>query len=165
MYIWITWTISNITCFTGYSSPSRFTCKACSILSVTCVVITVGGTRQVTVTSIYSRFTLQTCSILYVTCAIFAGDGARNVTRDAINTGSLTSYIQLKWHYYIYILQNLNLLFSHSSFLFVGWSIYHNIIHMKYNLLIFHQLVLLKLYIPYSRFIFEILETRPKSIK
>lgn len=77
--------VNGITCFTVYSSPSRFTCKTCSILYVTSVVFTIGGTRQVTVAAIHPKFTLQTSSTLYVTCAIFTGDGTGNVTVGAIN--------------------------------------------------------------------------------
>lgn len=84
-----------LTCSTIHSSPSRFTCKACSNLHVTCVVFTVAWTRQVAVVTIYFMFTIQTCSTLYVTCVIFTGVRARTVTGATKNSASFTTYIDL----------------------------------------------------------------------
>lgn len=84
-----------LTCSTIHPGPSRFTCKACSILHVTCVVFTVSRTRQVTVIAIYSMFTIKTCSTLYVACVIFTGDWTRTVTHGTKNSGYFTTYIEL----------------------------------------------------------------------
>lgn len=64
---------------------TNLTDYSCAPFCITCIVITVGGTRYITVIAIYSRFTLQSCSILYVTYVIFTGNGARDATCGAIN--------------------------------------------------------------------------------
>lgn len=53
---------SHLTCNTFYSSPSRFTERTLSTLYVTRVVFTIGGTRNVTATTVYTGI-ITTCII------------------------------------------------------------------------------------------------------